>query len=50
MNFLPNPEDFRWIFPSGGAKSLEQEGIFPKMGESYGPKQQRLGVVKIGWA
>jgi hypothetical protein len=28
MNVLPNPEDFRWIFPSGGANSLEQEGEY----------------------
>jgi len=45
--------EFLWvvmIINSGGAKSSEQEGVFPKMGERCGPKQQCLRVVKIGWA
>jgi hypothetical protein len=51
MNFLPNPEDFRCIFLSGGAKNLEQEEgehFLPKIGETlrhFLPKSEKILVV-----
>jgi hypothetical protein len=49
---ISNPSDWfvRLVSEAVAARRAQsRRGGFPKMGERCGPKQQRLGVVKIGW-
>ncbi len=47
----PEFRGFQMDFPQWRREELRAgRGVFPRVGERCGPKQQRLGVVKIGWA